>query len=545
MFAVHRISRALVVVVLLLVALPSPASAQEHAAPAAEATLKVWNREIVVLRAERAGRDPAARAARAARTLRRLSDAALTRGVTSSRVDTADGPAYVFEIDGEIVLGLLAGDVDPEAGDTLDLLARRTEERLRGAIEAYFEQSSWRRLARAGALALVATLLYAGLIWSLLRGRNLATSRLLAASRKSLERASRAGFDVWRHVFRLIRWLVNALALIIGITASYGWLSFVLFQFPYTQPWGEALGGWLLELVETIGSAVVHAIPGLVVVCVILLIANALTRLITQIFRGIAVGRIRLGWLRAETAEATRRIATTLVWIFALALAYPYIPGSSSTAFQGISVLLGVMISLGSASLVNHAMSGLVVVYSRAFRAGDFVRIGDTEGVVLELGALSSKILTPGGEVTIPHGVVVSGPAINFTRPARDSGGGSLISTSVTIGYDAPWRQVHALLLEAAAQTPGVRASAAPYVLQRSLSDFYVAYQLVAHVEDPERTLEVLSELHQRIQDRFNEHGVQILSPHFALQPREPVVVPRSRWFAAPAREGEVQGNGT
>jgi small-conductance mechanosensitive channel len=220
--------------------------------------------------------------------------------------------------------------------------------------------------------------------------------------------------------------------------------------------------------------------------------------------------------------------------VFALALAYPHIPGSTSTAFKGISVLVGVMISLGSASLVNHAMSGLVVVYSRAFRTGDFVRIGNTEGIVLELGALSSKILTPGGEITIPHGVAVSDATANWTRPVR--GSGSLVSTTVTIGYDAPWRQVHALLLQAADQTSGLRESPPPRVLQRALSDFYVAYQLVAHAQHPEHTFEVLSELHQNIQDRFNEHGVQILSPHFAVPPREAVVVPPSRWFAPPAK---------
>jgi small-conductance mechanosensitive channel len=536
--------RASLAVVLLVLGGPVLAAGQEPAAPPAEAAVRVWNREIAVLRAARGGREPAARAARAVRVLRGLSDAALVRGVTVTRIDTAEGPAYLFEIDGQVVLGLLEGDVEPESGDTLDALARRTEERLRGAIASHFEQSSWRRLGRAGILALVATLLYAGLVWILVRGRHLAARRLVAASRRSVERASRAGFDLWRYAFRLIHWLVNALAWLIGAIATYLWLSFVLFQFPYTQPWGEALGGWLLDLVETIGSAVIHAIPDLAIVGVILLIANGLTRLVSQIFRGVAMRGIRLSWLRPETAEATRRIGITLVWVFAIALAYPYIPGSSSTAFQGISVLLGVMISLGSASLVNHAMSGLVVVYSRAFRAGDFVRIGETEGVVLELGALSSKLLTPGGEVTIPHGVVVSGAVTNHTQPAREAGGGSLISVSVTIGYDAPWRQVHALLLEAAARTPGMRSAPEPYVLQRALSDFYVAYQLVAHAERPERTLEVLSELHQRIQDGFNEHGVQILSPHFALQPPQPAVVPREKWYTPPAAPPQPEASG-
>jgi small-conductance mechanosensitive channel len=351
---------------------------------------------------------------------------------------------------------------------------------------------------------------------------------------------SRAGLDLWRIVFGVIRWIVNAFAWTVTAIAAYGWITFVLFQFPYTQPWAEALGGWLVELVAMLANAAAGAVPGLVIVAVILVAANGFTHLVTQLFAGVLSGRIQVRWLRTETAEATRRIVTVLVWVFALAIAYPYVPGSGSVAFQGISVLLGVMISLGSASLVNHAMSGLVVVYSRSFQPGDFVRVGETEGLVRELGALSTKIGTPWGEVTVPHGVAVSGSTINYTRPVR--GAGSLVSTTVTIGYDAPWRQVHALLLEAAANTPGVRTNPAPKVLQRALSDFYVAYLLVAHVERPEQSPSTLSELHQQIQDRFNAAGVQIMSPHFALQPGSRVVVPQSEWFAppatSPAREG-------
>src|SRR5262245_12215942 len=517
----------------LLVAFPGQAFAEQESAAPGEAVFKVWNREIAVLRATRSGRDPEERARRAARILRSLPDAELAKGVTTTRVQAEGGEAFVYEVGGESVLVLLQGDADPESGETLARLAQRIEKRLDEAIQAYFEQSSLKRLTRAAGLALLATLVYAALVWVLVRGRNFAASRLVAASRRSLERASRAGFDLWHVGLRAIGWLVNAIAWITGGVATYVWLTSVLFQFPYTQPWGEALGGWLLDFVTTWVQAAVGAVPGLVAVVAILVIARALTRLVDQFFRSVQSGRVRPRWLRAETADATRRIVIMLLWVFALALAYPYIPGSHSSAFQGISVLVGVMISLGSASLVNNAMSGLVVVYSRAFRVGDFVRIGETEGVVLELSGLSTKLLTPGGEVTVPHGVTVAGSTVNYTRPAQ--GRGSLLSTSVTIGYDAPWRQVHALLLGAAAQTAGLRESPAPRVLQRALSDFYVAYQLVAHAEHAERSFEVLSELHQRIQDSFNEHGVQILSPHFAVQPREPVTVPRSAWFASPA----------
>jgi small-conductance mechanosensitive channel len=219
------------------------------------------------------------------------------------------------------------------------------------------------------------------------------------------------------------------------------------------------------------------------------------------------------------------------VWLITIAAAYPYLPGSGSEAFKGMSLVVGLGLSLGSTGIVAQAMSGLVVIYSRALSRGDCVRIGETEGVVTEVHLLSTRLFTiQGEEVTIPNTVVVNGAVTNFGR-AR-SGQGALVSTKVSIGYDAPWRQVHALLLQAAKETTGLRAEPAPYVLQRGLDDFYVQYELIAAVEKPVDRPLVASALHARIQDAFNTAGVQIMSPHFVLQPRNPVL------GAAPGKEG-------
>jgi small-conductance mechanosensitive channel len=184
---------------------------------------------------------------------------------------------------------------------------------------------------------------------------------------------------------------------------------------------------------------------------------------------------------------------------------------------------------------VNQAMSGLVVVYSRAFREGDYVRIGDHEGTVVRRGSLATKIRNVRNEeVTVPNGVVITAPTVNYTRLA--GGSGALVSATISIGYDAPWRQVHALLQLAATRTTGLRAEPAPYVVQRALSDFYVEYQLVTQAERSEDRPLAQSRLHAAIQDAFNEHGVQIMSPHFLAQPSAPVVVPRERWGAPPAK---------
>lgn len=179
-------------------------------------------------------------------------------------------------------------------------------------------------------------------------------------------------------------------------------------------------------------------------------------------------------------------------------------------------------------------MSGLFVVYSKALETGEWVKINGTEGEVLDVGLLAAKIRTiEGQEVTIPNSVLVNTPTVNFTRLGDPDG--MVMSSTVTIGYDAPWRQVHALLLRAADRTPNVRKHPAPYVLQRQLSDFYVEYTLIARLEDERSRIETLSDLHAQIQDRFNEFGVQIMSPHYMVQPEGYVVVPPEKWHRPPS----------
>ena len=214
-------------------------------------------------------------------------------------------------------------------------------------------------------------------------------------------------------------------------------------------------------------------------------------------------------------------------------MAYPYIPGSDTYAFKGLSVLIGLMITLGSIGLINQIISGLFVIYSKSVKSGDYVRIGDIEGESINVGSLATKLRTPRQEeITLPHSVMVGTATTNYSRLAGEQG--MVVTVSVTIGYDAPWRQVHELLLFGASRTPGIRTEPPPRVLQRELSDFYVQYHLLAHLEDGQSRAAVLSDLHSQIQDAFNEYGVQIMSPHFESQPRKPVLVPKSAWYAPP-----------
>jgi small-conductance mechanosensitive channel len=340
---------------------------------------------------------------------------------------------------------------------------------------------------------------------------------------------------------RQIRWIaqriMNLIAWVLALFATYSWLTFVLKRFPFTRPWGEHMEGNLFSLAADVGLAIVGAIPGLVVVVVIALLARLVIRIAELFFERVERGSVTLGSLDADTVVPTRRIFQVIVWAFALALAYPYLPGADTDAFKGVSVLVGVMVSIGASSLVGQLASGLILMYTRAFRASEYVRIGETEGTVVGLGAFATRVRTGlGEEVLLPNSYVLQNTTNNYSRSIE--GAGFVVHTGVTIGYSTPWRQVHAMLEEAARRTKDIVADPAPYVRQTKLSDFYVEYRLIAYatVDHPDQRIDMMSRLHANIQDVFNEHGVQIMSPHYMTETAEPQVVPKARWWTAPAK---------
>ena len=420
-----------------------------------------------------------------------------------------------------LVFVVVDDDVDIQNGETTETVARQAALALSEALGAEREQRSVRLLLRALLLAAVATVIAAGLLWLCVRVRRAAH---LGVARIS----QREGFRLWGvDLGPVIRSTLRGLAFVVFwvlvLSVVEVWLTYVLSLFPLTRPWSDALLGSVLGLLARLGRALLAGLPDLLTAVVILLIGRAFAGFVSTVVQRVEEGTASLPGVYPETAGATRRLLVGAVWLVTIAAAYPYLPGSASEAFKGLSLVVGLGLSLGSTGIVAQAMSGLVVIYSRALSRGDCVRIGDTEGVVTEVHLLSTRLLTiQGEEVTIPNTVVVNGPVKNFGRAIK--GQGALVSARVSIGYDAPWRQVHALLLDAARETPGIRADPVPYVLQRALDDFYVQYELVAAVENPVDRPLVASALHARIQDGFNAAGLQIMSPHFALQPRKPVL---------------------
>ena len=508
------------------------APTQQEVARGEPATLVFWNRSVVQFRAAVRGVPAEERVARA---LERLEALPLSADAASIQVAVAKlgGLEGVAVVSGNSVLFfVLPEDVDPTSDATPQSMADSAAAQLRAALVARDEQRQPEFLMEAAARALAASAGLALVLWTVAYVRRLALRLLLALE----HRFSRPlfGLDLGRHVTSLEVGLVRTLVLVAQLFAVYLWLTYVLGRFPYTQPWGGRLGKYLVTLFTTLGEAAVHAIPGLFTVLVIFLVARYSSRVTTGLFRRIEEGRTAVAWADPDTARATRRNLVVLIWLFAIVVAYPYIPGSESAAFKGVSVFAGLMLTFGSAGFVGHLVSGMLVVYSRALKSGEMVRIGDTMGTVSEIGALNTRLITARGEeVAIPNSVLVSSTVTNYSR--RGGALGAVLCAGVSIGYAAPWRQVHALLLLAAARTPGLRKDPAPQVLQRALKDFYVEYELRARLEHTEEWFTVHSELNAQIQDAFNEFGVQIMSPHFLGQPDLAVVVPKESWHAAPA----------
>jgi small-conductance mechanosensitive channel len=509
----------------------SVASLIATARPDEPVTLKLANREITVFRASLIGRRSADRVL-AAEAL--LNGFAAAGGPARAELRFIDGAA-VFSVDGRDAFVILPADVDVLAGETVDSNARLALSRLQVALDEVREGESVRSLTWGASQAAAVTIAFVAIIFVLRRidkavGRRLAASegRVSASFPLPVSRAERS---------RLVYYAQRAIdfaTLIVIFLIGYVWLTFVLRRFPYSRPWGDAIRGFLADRLEWMGNGLLRAAPGLATVAFIVIVTRVVQRLLNRVFAAVESGQLEVPALYPETAAPTRRIATALLWLFALIVAYPFLPGSGTDAFKGVSVFLGLVISLGSTGIVNQIMSGLTVTYSRALRVGDYVSVGEIEGTVVHLGTLSTKIETPrGDDVTIPNAVLVSKEVINYSRNASNTP--VLVPTTVTIGYDAPWRQVDSMLRLAASRTAGIRSDPAPMVVQSDLEDFYVRYTLFVSLEEPRTRRIVLGALRANIQDAFNEYGVQIMSPHYLGDPAKPKVVPKDRWSAPPA----------
>lgn len=308
--------------------------------------------------------------------------------------------------------------------------------------------------------------------------------------------------------------VVKAVRVAATVLLVYIYLTTVLGIFPWTRSISASLFDAVFSTLRAIGVAFATYVPDIVAIAVIVLVTRYIIKLISLVFTGIGRGAISFTGFHQEWAEPTYKIVRFLVIVFAAIACFPYIPGSKSEGFRGISVFLGLLISLGSAAAISNIVAGVVLTYMRPFRVGDWVKIADTVGEIKEKTLLVTRIRTVKNvDVTIPNGMVLASHIVNFSSAAGEQG--LLLHTTVTIGYQTPWKTVHELLTAAARATTSVLRTPEPFVWQTRLNDFTVAYELNAYTDQPCRMDSIYAELHRHIQDQFNEAGVEIMSPHY------------------------------
>lgn len=319
--------------------------------------------------------------------------------------------------------------------------------------------------------------------------------------------------DTQRQVNLLI-FLSNLLHYVIMLLQLLITIPLLFAIFPQTKGLAYQIFSYIWNPIKNILVGIVDYIPNLFAILIICFAVKYLVRLVHYLSREVEAGRLKFGGFYPDWAMPTYHIIRFLLYAFMIAMIYPYLPGAKSGVFQGISVFIGLIVSLGSSTVIGNVIAGLVITYMRPFKLGDRIQLNDTTGNVIEKTPLVTRIKTPKNEVvTIPNSFIMSSHTVNYSASAREYG--LIIHSEVTIGYDVPWRQVHQLLIEAALNTPGVIDDPRPFVLETSLSDWYPVYQINAYIREADKLAQIYSDLHQNIQDRFNEAGIEIMSPHY------------------------------
>ena len=352
---------------------------------------------------------------------------------------------------------------------------------------------------------------------------------------RALEHLGRISFDAWQKTRlssiriqtvevisreRLTQFAYGAFTIVrtgLLLGLLYGYITLLFSFFTFTETWASTLFRYVTDPLSEVLSSVVAFLPKLFFVVVVVFLTHFVIKVVRTVFLEVEKGTITFTGFHREWAIPTYKIVRFLIIAFAAVIIFPYLPGSDSDAFKGISVFLGILFSLGSAGAVSNIISGLVLTYMRPFRIGDRVKIGETMGDVVERTLLITRVnTTKNVDITIPNAQVLNSHILNFSTLAKDRG--LILHTTVTIGYNEPWRAVHQLLIDAASATEGIRPDPAPFVLQNSLDDFYVSYELNAYTSEADRMSTLYSRLHQNIQDTFNEAGIEIMSPHYEAE---------------------------
>jgi small-conductance mechanosensitive channel len=431
--------------------------------------------------------------------------------------------------------------VDADAaleGITRQQLGQVYARKIQTAVLAYRTARTSENIIRGILYGIGATIALVIMIILISRLFRRVVSALELSSKKKIRSLGITSLNVFgaEEIWTVINDALRMVRFIIVFVLVYFYLEGMLSFFPWTRHFAIRFLDYVMDPLKVIGTGILKQIPDLMFIAVLVIIVRLALKFLHIFFKEIEIGTRTLAGFYPEWAKPTDRIITLLVIVFAAVVAFPYIPGSNTAAFKGISLFIGVLFSLGSQSTVANTIAGFVVHYRRAFKIGDRIKVMDIIGDVTAITMQVTQLQTiKNEEVIVPNSAILNSHIINYTSLARKKG--LILHTEVTIGYDAPWRQVHEMLLMAAHRTNGLMKEPPPFVLQKSLDDFYVKYELNAYTDAPEKMAAIYSELHRNIQDAFNQYGVQIMSPHYLGDPATAKIVPKDSWFKSPAQQ--------
>ena len=396
------------------------------------------------------------------------------------------------------------------------MLAKYYVTRIQKGIATVRQQHSKRFLITAAVYGVVTLLVYLGLVWLVVAGSRRLIRRLQsAAPQLKGVKIQQSELLTGSRIAAVLASVVSLLRFALLFVLTWIFLATEFNYFPWTREHGKQLLDYFTTPVLLVVHGFISYLPNLFYIFVIVAVMYFVLKFMKVLAGEFERGNIRIAGFYPEWVQPTYKIIRFLLWAFTAVMIYPYMPGEGSPAFKGIGLFIGVLFSLGSTSAIANIVAGVILTYTRGFRVGDWVKIGDNMGEVTSQSMLATHLQTiKNEEIIIPNSVVLNSYVTNFSLLAQ--GDGLILHTSVTIGYDAPWRKIHSLLIEAALKTEHILAQPAPFVLQNALDDSYVEYEINAYTDQPREMVYIYSALRANIQDCFYAGGVEIMSPVYS-----------------------------
>ncbi|WP_369769354.1 mechanosensitive ion channel family protein [Flavobacterium sp. WC2416] len=395
-------------------------------------------------------------------------------------------------------------------------LAKKYQDIIKKALALYKSETSVSTLAKEIGLALLVLVIMFFLISNLRRFFRWTAQKIEHEENKRIQGIKIRNFTLFDakqqvnallNVNTTLKWVLILLLVYIALPILFG-------IFPWTKDFAATLFGYILNPLKKIALGFWNYLPNLITILVIIFVFRYVLKGIHFLKNEIEKGNLELPGFYADWANPTYQIVRVIVFAFMVVVIFPYLPGSDSPVFQGVSVFLGFLFTFGSAGSLSNIIAGLILTYMRLFKIGDRVKIGEVVGDIIEKSLLVTRIRTIKNEIiSIPNSTVMSSHTINYSSDAPEKG--LIIHSTVTIGYDVLWKEMHQALIDAASKTEFVLQEPKPFVLQTSLDDFYVSYEINAYIKEPNKQAVIYSNLHQNIQDVCNERNIEIMSPHY------------------------------